>query len=76
MNRAYDADLLDIEEIDFKWSDLGIYFADLDTEGELCETGYAREDHPECPMGIGDENGLCIKASCGCHYVGCEYSDE
>ena len=55
---------------------LGGYIVGIDFGRDVCEGGYAQEDHPECPFDIGDENGLCIKASFGCHIVGCEFADE
>jgi hypothetical protein len=52
------------------------YIVGIDFGRDVCEGGYAQEDHPICPFDIGDENGLCIKASFGCHIVGCEFADE
>lgn len=52
------------------------WLSGLDNDPELCDPGYGSEDHPLCPFDVGDENGLCVKVSCGCHIIGCEFSDE
>ena len=41
---------------------------------ELDFGAYDSETEP-CPYAEGDEEGLCVKHSYGCHYVGCKFAD-
>lgn len=69
-----DIDPLENDEDEIKLSDFGMYFVDLDNPEEVWETGNRPDDHPMCLMGVGDEDGYCIRDIYNCRFEGCEFA--
>lgn len=69
--------MIDFDDYDGVESEDELFHEDEDdTLEDSWYHGYVMEDSPPCPFGVGDDLGLCVREKFGCHFFGCEFSND